>query len=91
MQQWKDLKNSTKENIKPIKAQIDKFVGVFKQEIKDGDIYDFIYAPNIGVQIFKNNKLSTTIKGLEFKKALFGIWLCEKPAQESLKKEMLGI
>ncbi|MCF6173080.1 MAG: chalcone isomerase family protein [Campylobacteraceae bacterium] len=85
------FENSTKGNIKPIKTQIDKFVSVFKEKIKDGDIYKIIYAPNIGVQIYKNSKLSTTIKGLKFKKVLFGIWLCEKPAQESLKKEMLGI
>jgi len=85
------FENSTKGNLKPIQKEIDKFVDVFKDEIKNGDIYDFIYRPNTGVQIYKNSKLSTTIKGLEFKKALFGIWLCDKPAQESLKKEMLGI
>jgi hypothetical protein len=27
---------------------------------------------------------------LEFKKALFGIWLCNKPAQADLKEKMLG-
>ncbi len=85
------FENSTKDNIKPLKKQIDKFIDVFKKEIKDGDIYDFVYIPQVGVKIFKNSKLITTIKGLEFKKALFGIWFCDKPAQESLKKEMLGI
>ncbi|MEA3471658.1 MAG: chalcone isomerase family protein [Thermodesulfobacteriota bacterium] len=34
--------------------------------------------------------IPTDTKGLEFKKALFGIWLGDKPAQRSLKKEMLG-
>ncbi len=85
------FENSTKGNIKPLKKQIDEFINVFKKEIKDGDIYDFVYTPQIGVKIFKNSKLITTIKGLEFKKALFGIWFCEKPAQKSLKKEMLGV
>ena len=27
---------------------------------------------------------------LEFKKALFGIWLSDKPAQKDLKEKMLG-
>jgi len=85
------FENSTKNQIEPIKDKIDKFISVFKEEIKDGDIYAFIYSSKEGTKIFKNNKLITTIKGLEFKKALFGIWLCEKPAQESLKKEMLGL
>ena len=84
------FENSTKNQMEPIKDKIDKFISVFKEEIKDGDIYAFIYSKGDGTKIFKNNKLITTIKGLEFKKALFGIWLCEKPAQESLKKEMLG-
>ena len=85
------FENSTKKNIEPIKTQIDKFIAVFKEEIKDGDIYEFIYAPKTGVKIYKNSKFITAIKGLEFKKALFGIWLCDKPAQESLKKKMLGV
>jgi hypothetical protein len=84
------FENSTNNQIKPLKKEIDKFINVFKGDIKNGDIYDFIYTPSIGVKIYKNDKLSTIIKGLKFKKALFGIWLCEKPAQESLKKEMLG-
>ena len=31
-----------------------------------------------------------TIRGLDFKKALFAIWLGEKPADNSLKQGMLG-
>ena len=85
------FENSTNKNMEPIKNEINQFINVFKKEIKDGDIYDFIYTPQVGVKIFKNSKLIATIKGLEFKKALFGIWFCDKPAQESLKKEMLGI
>ncbi len=38
----------------------------------------------------KYSSSKVNIKGLEFKKALFGIWLCDKPAQKSLKQEMLG-
>ena len=44
----------------------------------------------MGVIVNKNGKLLTTIRGLEFKKALFGIWLGEKPADKNLKKGMLG-
>ncbi len=84
------FENSTDNKMEPIKNEIDQFINVFKKEIKDGDIYDFIYKNN-KVSIYKNTKLITTIKGLKFKKALFGIWLCNKPAQESLKKKMLGI
>ncbi|MDX1807953.1 MAG: chalcone isomerase family protein [Sulfurospirillaceae bacterium] len=85
------FEKSTDGHIKPIKQEISQFLAVFTQKIRNGDIYDFSYVPGVGVKIYKNNKFATTIEGLKFKKALFGIWLCNKPAQKSLKKKMLGI
>ena len=82
--------NSTGGKVAPLHAQIDQFMGVFKQKIMKGDEFDFIYAPTVGTKIVKNNKEQLVIKSLAFKKALFGIWLSNKPAQGSLKKEMLG-
>jgi len=42
----------------------------------------------------RNNRLHykkhSLINVILFKKALFGIWLCDNPAQKSLKREMLG-
>jgi hypothetical protein len=38
----------------------------------------------------KNGKMLGTIEGLEFKKALFGIWLGNNPADKDLKAGMLG-
>jgi hypothetical protein len=34
--------------------------------------------------------LKGTIKGIDFKRAVFSIWLGEKPADAKLKKGMLG-
>lgn len=81
---------STEENIEPIKEKIETFLAVFLEEIKENDIYDFLYIPSTGVQIYKNSELKETIAGLEFKKALFGIWIGKDPAQSSLKEDMLG-
>ena len=83
------FEKSTGGNIAPIKAKIDAFTAVFK-DLANGNVYDFIYVPGKGVEIYKNGQLASTIQGLDFKKAMFGIWLCNKPAQESLKEEMLG-
>ena len=84
------FENSTKNNIIPIKKEIDEFISVFKDEINKGDIFDMVYVDSVGTKISKNGKLSKTIKGIKFKRSLFGIWLCDEPAQESLKEEMLG-
>ncbi len=81
---------STNGNIEPIKEKIESFLAVFLDKIKENDIYDFLYIPNDGTHIYKNNRHQKTIKGLNFKKSLFGIWIGENPAQNSLKNAMLG-
>ncbi len=84
------FENSTKGNIAPLKDKIEAFINIFKAKINKGDIYEFINVPGKGVEIYKNAALSSVIEGIEFKKALFGIWLGEKPAQADLKEHMLG-
>lgn len=84
------FKKSTKGKQAELKAEIDKFKAVFSPEIKENDVYDFVYIPEKGTVVYKNNKPTITIKGLEFKKALFGIWLCSEPADADLKAAMLG-
>jgi hypothetical protein len=84
------FKNSTAGNTAALMAKINQFKAVFKEEIKEGDIFDLIYEPGKGVVIYKNGKVSTTIAGLDFKTALFGIWLCNKPADSDLKTNLLG-
>jgi len=81
---------STDGNVKPIKHQIDKFIAVFQEEIEDNDAYNIVYQPTEGVLVYKNDELRINIKGLEFKEALFGIWLGDDPVDEDLKSGMLG-
>lgn len=83
---------STNGNISPIKDRMEKLIKEgFKEDIKTGDIYDLKYVPGKGCSLYKNNSFLVTVKGLDFKKALFGIWFCDEPADESLKKDMLGL
>jgi hypothetical protein len=84
------FENSTGKKTAPLKAKIDKFKGFFKEEIKKGDVFIIINVPNEGVVVYKNGVKKGTIEGHDFKKALFGIWLCDKPADKDLKDEMLG-
>ena len=84
------FENSTDKKTAPLKAKIDKFKGFFKDEIKKGDVFIIMNVPNEGVVVFKNGAKKGTIDGHDFKKALFGIWLCDKPADKDLKDGMLG-
>jgi len=82
---------SLKGNTSALQAKIDAFIATFKKEaIKTGDVFDLVYVPGVGIKAYKNNKLQTTIEGLEFKKALIGIWLSADPVDADLKTGLLG-
>jgi len=82
--------SSTNGNTQPLKAEIEQFIEVFRKPISEGDVYDLIYTSEGGTEVIKNKQSITTVEGLDFKKALFGIWLSNSPAQENLKNAMLG-
>jgi len=84
------FEQSTNGNLAPLKDRIDKFILAQKAEVNKDDILEYLYIPGKGVSVFSKGKLTTTIEGLDFKKALFGIWLCNNPCDEDLKEELLG-
>ncbi len=84
------FKASTEGDMAAIQNDVNQFMGVFQEEIKEGDVFDLVYLPGEGVKVLKNGKHKDTLGGLAFKKALFGIWLSDKPAQQDLKEKMLG-
>jgi len=73
-----------------LQSQIDDFIGVFSEEINKGDQFNFISIPGRGVIAFKGERELTTINDDRFREVLFSIWLGDDPAEESLKKAMLG-
>jgi hypothetical protein len=84
------FENATGGNTAPIRDEIEQFIEVFRTEIKVGDVYDLVYVPGTGVEVFKNGNRESVTPGLALKRALFGIWLGEKPAQKNLKNGLLG-
>ena len=77
-------------------AALDKQVKQMKQifdsveEVKDGDIILLDYLPGSGTRITINGTERGTIAGADFNRALLKIWLGEHPAQDDLKKGLLG-
>ncbi len=74
-----------------LEPRIDMFKSAFKEEIKEGDVYDISWLPGTGTVIYKNGSKVSTIEGLDFKTALYGIWFCDDPADDDLKEGMLGL
>ncbi|WP_300438929.1 chalcone isomerase family protein [Christiangramia sp.] len=84
------FENSTGGDTKALASEIKKFKSFFMEEIKKNDVFDIVYIPDTGVSVYKNDKELGTIEGINFKKALFGIWLSNRPADDDLKDAMLG-
>lgn len=76
-------------NLAALQPRIENLIKVFKQPIKEGDVYDFVYKPQ-NMIIIKNGSNAGTISGADFKQAFFGIWLGAKPVQANLKGALLG-
>jgi len=84
------LEKSTGNKTGPISAEMNQLSSAFSTGVTTGDFYEFIYLPESGTHVLKNEELVEVIQGLEFKKAFFGIFLSDNPIQKNLKKAMLG-
>ena len=68
---------------------IEKYVN--SEKIVEKDIFNLIYNPvDSKMYIIKNDVIKGTIPGFAFKKAFYGIWLCDKPINQKLKNDLLG-
>jgi len=83
--------DATDGNTAEIQTEIDAFMALFSDEIKEGDQFTLATDKALGVTAYKNGEAQATIEGETFRLALLKIWLGDSPAQGSLKKAMLGI
>jgi hypothetical protein len=82
---------STHGNTSPYQTRIDEFSKALSEDISKGASYDLIFLPDKDlVRVLKDEKLKTEIKGLDFKKVLFAIWLGDEPVDKDLRKKMLA-
>jgi hypothetical protein len=81
---------STGGNLAPIEQDVEELIKAFRDEVKEGDVFELAYTPESGVTVYRNGEMKSNVKGLKFKQALFGIWLSEDPIQKSLKKGLIN-
>lgn len=84
------FEKSVGDNLASLQPDIDRFLKIVSVSIEPGDQVSIFYQPESGTAVLKNEELLGTIAGLEFKQALFGLWLSAKPVQASLKKAMIA-
>lgn len=86
------FEKSAGSNLEELRPRIEDFKKLLSDVIKEKDVFILGYNPlDQTINVYKNEVLKEKIPGFDFKKALFGIWLSNKPVDETLKKHLLGI
>jgi len=85
-------KNHTRDELKALEIPLQEFEQVFYKvgDVKKGDYILLDYQHNVGTEISVNGVKRGIIAGEELYPALLKVWLGEKPAQEDLKRKLLG-
>jgi hypothetical protein len=84
--------NNSAEELAKLEAQVKQLRAVFDavKVAKNGDAILIDYLPGSGTRVTINAAVKTTIAGENFNRALLRVWLGDKPADNDLKKGMLG-
>ena len=86
------FEKSAGDNLGELRPRIETFKSYLSDAITEKDVFVLAYNPlDQTINVFKNETLKGKIPGFDFKKALFGIWLSDKPVDETLKNHLLGI
>lgn len=81
--------NITEEEFEALANEIES-MGRYFVDLKPGDRYSLTYVPGFGTKFAYNGELTGIIEGKDFQKALFSVWIGEKPFDQEIKKEILG-
>ncbi len=85
------LERATDGNSYQYEDEIRNLIAILPKEIEKYQIFRIVYTKGDKISLYKNMNLLGSVKsGIEFKQALFKIWLGENPVDEKLKEDLLG-
>ena len=86
------FEKSAGSNLEALRPRIEQFKTYLSDAITEKDVFLLFYNPlDQSITVIKNEVPKGKITGFDFKQALFGIWLSDKPVDETLKKNLLGM
>ncbi|MBS7255343.1 chalcone isomerase family protein [Flavobacterium branchiicola] len=86
------FEKSAGSNLESLRPRIEQFKTYLSDVITEKDVFILWYNPlDQTINVIKNDVVKGKVPGFDFKQALFGIWLSDKPVDETLKKHLLGI
>jgi hypothetical protein len=71
-------------------AEANKFLSLFTSDFNRGDVVDLSLAADGTVSVSHKGKLLGTVQSVRLAKGILDIYLGDKPADEALKRGMLG-
>lgn len=66
------------------------FYALLRPSVDKGDRYVLVYDPAVGSTLYFNDKKLGTVKGADFARAYFGIWISKYPIHAKLRKALVG-
>ncbi|MDH7445191.1 chalcone isomerase family protein [Aquimarina sp. 2201CG14-23] len=85
------LERATDGNSYLLEDQIRDFIQLLPGTIHKYEIFKIVYTEDEKITLYKNKeRLGAVPNSLEFKQALFKIWLGENPVDSQLKEDLLG-
>jgi len=88
---WRDgFAANAAASLPQLRERLDRFSGWFDADLLKGDQVVLTYLPGQGTEAAVQGKVRGVIEGADFMRALWAVWLGEKPADSGLKKGMLG-
>lgn len=83
------FENNAGGELAALKPRIDAFKAMMT-DVKSGDTLSMQHKPGTGIEVAVKGAAKGTIKGDDFARALFAIWLGAKPPNDDLKAGLLG-
>lgn len=70
--------------------RIDKHNALYR-DVQPKDRYSLTYLPGKGTELALNGEPLGTIEGADFARALYAMWLGDKPMNASFKRQLLDL
>jgi hypothetical protein len=87
---WSEgFEKNAKDQLPALKERIDTLNG-WMADVKTGERLSFIHRPGAGIDVVVGGMAKGTIKGDDFAKAFFSIWLGADPPNPEIKVGLLG-
>ena len=80
--------NVSSDKIQAVRGQIDQMHKLY-ENIKAGDRYSLTYIPGVGTELALNGESKGIVKGADFAKVYFSIWLGKKPMDVALRDQLV--